>query len=546
LSGPPRTLRVVLIKPSRYDAEGYVVRHVFGTLPSNTLAVLHALVHDAVVERRALGPRVQLDVEVYDENVHRVPVARIVRRARRRDEKTLVLLCGVHTAHFPRAADLARDFRAAGIAVALGGFHVSGSLAMLPEIAPEIRALMDQGVAVVAGELEERADALLLAAFEGKLEPLYDFLSDRPDLGRAPPPRIDRNYLRRFPGYTMVTLDASRGCPFTCSFCAIINVQGRSMRARTAETIARTIEHHYRAHGLDHHFFTDDNFSRNPEREAILDALIELREERGVPVLFDMQVDTAAYRIRGFVERAARAGCQQVFIGMESIDAVNLAAASKRQNTPARYGEMIERWRGQGIVTQVGYIIGFPNDTKDSVARDVEAIETEVRPDLVNFFMLTPLPGTEDHRELVRRGVALDPDLNRYDTCHAVAPHPRMSAEEWSEAFRGAWLRFYRLENVRAILARAHPRARRHLFKALCWYRQAALVQQAHPLVSGYWRKRDRRSRRPGVTPEGPFTARWRGAARTARSARSWWRFGREMHALWREILALPPESGVR
>ena len=107
-------------------------------------------------------------------------------------------------------------------------------------------------------------------------------------------------------------------------------------------------------------------------------------------------------------------------------------------------------------------------------------------------------------------------------------------------------MRFYRLENVRAILARAHPDARRHLFKALCWYRQAALVQQAHPLVSGYWRKRDRRSRRPGAAPEGPITAWWHRVGRSARSARSWWLFGREMHALWRETRLFQPDSGVR
>ena len=82
------------------------------------------------------------------------------------------------------------------------------------------------------------------------------------------------------------------------------------------------------------------------------------------------------------------------------------------------------------------------------------------------------------------------PDLNLYDTCHPVVRHPKMSAEEWSRAFRDASTRFYRYENVKAILARAHPRAHSHCFKALLWYRQAALVQHAHPLVSGFWRRR--------------------------------------------------------
>lgn len=535
MSGAPRRLRVVLIKPSRYDDDGFVVRHVFGTLPSNTLAAIHALVHDAAVTRHVLGSAVDVSIDTYDENVHRVPVARIRRRARRTDEKTLILLCGVHTAHFPRAVDLAREFRRDGLAVALGGFHVSGSVSLLPGIAPEIRALMDEGVSIVAGEIERRTDELLLAAWQDKLEPLYDFVKDRPALQDVPAPRIDPGYYRRFPGYTMVTLDASRGCPFTCSFCAIINVQGNAMRHRTPETIAATIESHYREHGLNHHFFTDDNFARNPARDDILDAIIDLRENKGIPVLIDMQVDTLAYRIPGFIERAQRAGCQQIFIGMESINEANLDAAQKGQNNPKRFGEMIERWRSHGIVTQVGYIIGFPEDTYDSVMRDVRTLEQDIQPDLVNFFMLTPFPGTQDHLRLYEAGTTLEPDWNLYDTCHAVAPHPKMSADEWTRAFRDACTGFYRYENVKAILARAHPRAHSHAFKALLWYRQAALVQQAHPLVSGFWRRRDRDSRRPGFGAESRLASWSRSVRETSRSARLWWHFGQEMRALWQE-----------
>jgi hypothetical protein len=141
-----------------------------------------------------------------------------------------------------RAADLACAFRDRGIAVALGGFHVSGSLAMLPGVAPEIRALMERGVAVVAGEVEEKMEALLLAAWEQKLEPLYDFPHERPDLGRAPAPA---SIASTSPASRLHHGDARRESrlPFTCSFCAIINVQGRSMRARRAETVAS----HHRA-----------------------------------------------------------------------------------------------------------------------------------------------------------------------------------------------------------------------------------------------------------------------------------------------------------
>jgi hypothetical protein len=156
---------------------------------------------------------------------------------------------------------------------------------------------------------------------------------------------------------------------------------------------------------------------------------------------------------------------------MESLDSRRPGGRSKRQNVPERYGEMIELWRRHGIVTQVGYIIGFPYDTLESVARRRGARDVG-RPDLVHFFMLTPLPGTKDHLDLVGRGVAPGEDLNLYDTCHAVALHPRMTAAEWEQAFRDAWLRYYRVDNVRAILARAHQRA-------------AAFVEGAHLVPAG-------------------------------------------------------------
>jgi hypothetical protein len=124
--------RVVLIKPSQYDDDGFVVRHLVGTVPSNTLSTIHGLVHEFAVERNILGEHVETTVELYDETVRRIPVTGIIRRARKPDTRAVVWLCGVQTPQYPRAFDIARRFREAGIDVMIGGFHVSGSLAMLP------------------------------------------------------------------------------------------------------------------------------------------------------------------------------------------------------------------------------------------------------------------------------------------------------------------------------------------------------------------------------------------------------------------------------
>ena len=129
---------VEIIKPSHYDDEGYVIQWARGFIPSNSLACLYALVH-STGERRVLGEDVDVVASAYDETNTVIPVRSIVRRIRQGGGRGLVLMAGVQTNQFPRAADLAREFRAAGIAVAVGGFHVSGCMAMLPELHRKFR-----------------------------------------------------------------------------------------------------------------------------------------------------------------------------------------------------------------------------------------------------------------------------------------------------------------------------------------------------------------------------------------------------------------------
>ena len=150
-----RGLHVVLLKPSKYDDDGYVLRHWRGVLPSNTLACLYALTED-VKRRRALREDLEITVELLDEAVHKLNVPKIIRRSRRPGWKTVVCLVGVQTNQYPRAVDLARAFRAAGVDVIIGGFHVSGTIALFHNPTPDIQEILDLGVTVVTGEVEGR------------------------------------------------------------------------------------------------------------------------------------------------------------------------------------------------------------------------------------------------------------------------------------------------------------------------------------------------------------------------------------------------------
>ena len=114
-------------------------------------------------------------------------------------------------------------------------------------------------------------------------------------------------------------------------------------------------------------------------------------------------------------------------------------AAKKRQNKITEYREMLQKWRDHGAITYAGYILGFPGDTKESILRDIEIIKRELPLDILEFFFLTPLPGSEDHKVLWQKGVWMDPDMNRYDLNHRVSHHRKMSDREWEEAYRAAW-----------------------------------------------------------------------------------------------------------
>lgn len=425
--------RLVLIKPSRYDDDGYVIQWARALIPSNSLATINGLARDCA-ERQVLGSHVAIQVTVLDESTTRIRVPRLIRELTRPGVRALIGLVGVQSNQFPRAVDLGRQFRAAGLNVCIGGFHVSGSLAMLDGVPPELQEAVDLGISLFAGEAEGRLEQVLQDAYAGRLPPIYRFLDALPDISGAPVPYLPPPQITRTTGKE-TTFDAGRGCPFLCSFCTIINVQGRQSRHRSPDDIERIVRDNH-ANGVRHYFITDDNFSRNRSWEPIFDRLIQLRETADIDLRLIIQVDTMCHRLPGFIEKAARAGVNKVFIGLESINPETLARAQKKQNRLSEYRRMLLAWREVGVVTYAGYILGFPNDTQESILEEVRFIQRELPIDILEFFMLTPLPGCEDHKRLHEQGVWMDPDLNNYDVNHVTTHHPKMSKQEWMSACR--------------------------------------------------------------------------------------------------------------
>jgi len=522
------------IKPARYDTDGYVIQWYKNCVPSNSLGCLYGLTRDCA-ERKVLGPDVEITYSGYDEPNTIIPFDKIIAEMKKADG-ALLCMVGVQSNQFPRTMHIARRFRAAGIPVAIGGFHVSGCLAMLKEIPADIQEAIDLGCIIFAGEAEEgRLGELIKDVWENKAKPIYNFMNALPNLEGEPTPILPDNVLDHVAA-RYSPFDSGRGCPYQCSFCSIINVQGRKSRWRSPDDIEKLLRENW-SRGIKRLLITDDNFARNKDWELVLDRMIKLREE-GIKFKFFIQADALCHKTEGFIEKAARAGCNWVYIGLENINPENLIAAKKRQNKIWEYRKMLQIWKKHGVMIYVGYITGFPFDTAESIARDVEIIKRELPVELIEFFYLTPLPGSEDHKRLTEAGTWMDPDMNKYALSHRVTHHTKMSDAEWEGAFEKAWNQYYNRAHIRTILRRIAANGRRpSVFKPvfpLLWFWSTHLIERVHPVEAGYLRRRVRTERRPGMPIENPLVFYPKYWALTAvRQARAGWMLLTLLHMAW-------------
>jgi len=252
-----------------------------------------------------------------------------------------------------------------------------------------------------------------------------------------------------------------------------------------------------------------------------------------------IQVDTQCHRIPNFIHKARWAGVYRVFIGLENVNPDNLLAAKKRQNKITEYRKMLQAWHTSGASTWAGYILGFPGDTRESILRDMEIIKKELPLDILELFMLTPLPGSEDHQTLWKQGVWMDPDLNKYDLHHRVVHHPKMSDAEYEQTYRDAWKTYYTPEHIRTVALRhgaipgrnpAEPAQFMTMFKIMFE------AEGVHPLEGGIVRMKYRRDRRYGmkIEPFGVFHYKlalesWKKIKIYARLAWQGWRIGQSV-----------------
>ncbi|HJU12411.1 MAG TPA: radical SAM protein [Candidatus Binataceae bacterium] len=541
---PYRTIRIYFIKPSRYDEDGYVQLFRYGVQPNNTLTVLKALnesLNRAFAERGNVSLETVIWDEICDGLVSPETVLAIKDKAREDGVELLIGLAGVQSNQYPRGRDLALQFVAQGMTTMMGGFHVSGY--------PESRQFLNScGVTTVVGEAENLWGQIIQDFLHGELKLNYSVSEGIraktgqddiivPVITGAQLPVVDDRYLTRFFNPAMTTLDTSRGCPFTCSYCSVKNVMGRTMRSREPDAVVQWVRDAARNHGINSLFLVDDDFFRSPRWEEILTGLVAVKREfPALSFMIQVDVDASCYanvaegesetakhrRSRRFVELAAKAGCYQAFVGIESLNPDNLNFATKYQNTDDRqrrmnledarrkvlekYRRVVDNWHKVGVAVHAGYMLGFPFDAADCgriAARTLKKLGF----DIVSFFIMTPLPGTEDQARYAKEGAIIDWDFNNLDSQHVTLKHEKLDSASWMRAYRDAFRGFYSLPRLlHTVFTVAGGRGlsaegRRSTVRQFAYY-FFSYRQGRHPMVGGVWQIRRRDVRRTAITDD--------------------------------------------
>lgn len=395
-------LRVVILKPSKYAPDGWVERYRRGFMPNSTVPHLRSMT-------TVVTANTPVEVHAIDEYVH----TDLDYLALLRGSRTLLALVGVQSHQFHRALDLAAYARRHGCMAVIGGPHV---------MTCDTSTLAGRGISFALAEAELVWASILRDAASGELQPVYGrdmrWQQELEAPVIVPPTHKD---LARYI-IPMLGLYPARGCPFSCNFCSVTKIAGRRIRSQSVETTLASLRAAKDA-GVRLIMFTSDNFNKYPQAEELLTEMIKQR----LGLQFFVQCDTQIARQEQLVELLGRAGCFQMFVGVESFNRQTLLAAKKGQNHPQAYEKIVRLCREHGISSHFSNIIGFPQDTEHEVQHHLCTLR-ELAPTWASFYILCPIPGTEQYDDFLNQGLITEKNLDRFDTTSLTWRHPHMPA----------------------------------------------------------------------------------------------------------------------
>src|SRR6266404_1022782 len=330
---------------------------------------------------------------------------------------------GSMTRMVQKAYRVADVVRAAGVPVVMGGPHVTE----LPDEALGKDGGPRHADAVALGEADETWPKIVEDAARGQLKDVYAPVDEsgkeqKPSLQPYPVipwdtidldqfnfiPKIFRRFTEKYGSgvsyFNTIPVESGRGCPYGCEFCTVTGFFGDSIRFRSNESVVNELlllkQRAHRDRGKITIFFIDDNFAINIKRtKSLLRDIIAADAQ--LPWL--AQISANLLRDEELVDLMAESGCRWVFIGMESIDPVNLADVNKSFNKPVEYAPVLSRLAQRGIYAVTSFIFGLDNDTAGVADRTLEQIESWPA-GLPVFGQLTPFPSTPLYERLKKDG----------------------------------------------------------------------------------------------------------------------------------------------
>lgn len=411
----------MLIKPSKYGVDGSVERFKRGFMPNATLYHIASLTPGRIggvpVHVHTIDEYVWQDLS-YLGLLHHDP-----------NFVTLVALVGVQSHQFHRALDLAAYARRHGVPhCVIGGPHA---------MTCDTRSLQGQGVSFALAEAELIWRDILDDALDGELQPVYGadrrWAQSLPGVVINPPSSSD---LSRY-WVPMLGIYPVRGCPYRCNFCSVIKISGRQVRSPALESTLESLRL-AKSKGVERIMFVSDNFNKFPQAGELLQAMIDAR----LGLRFFCQCDAQIAKQPDLVELLGRAGCFEMFVGVESFNRKTLRSAGKNHNDPERYADIVRLCAASGIRAHFSNIIGFPDDDEAEVQNHLEILKT-LRPKVASFYVLTPIPGTEQYDTFSAAGLITERNLDRFDATYPTWAHRLLPKERLSQLLYQCYTRYY-------------------------------------------------------------------------------------------------------
>src|SRR5690349_11674814 len=431
------------------------------------------------------------EVLLIDGNAKPMNKQQLVRFARK--QQIGLVGIGAMTRMIARAYSFADALRAAGIPVVMGGPTVT----QLP-----VQALGHDGGprhadAVALGEADETWPKIVADAAQGRLKEIYEPVDDhgkerKPSLKEYPVipwdtidleqfnlvPNVFRRLTKRhgagWKSFNLVPVESGRGCPYGCEFCTVTGFFGDSIRFRTNESVVNEmlmLKRRARTEsGQVAVFFIDDNFAINIKRtKSLLRDIIDADAQ----LPWVAQISANLLRDEELVDLISASGGKWIFIGMESLDAANLADVNKGFNKPGEYAAVLNRLAKRDVYAITSFIIGLDNDTAGVAERLLQQIDLWP-PGLPVFSALTPLPGAPLYARLDAEGRLTRPkrwlDFGPFKLSHSPW---KITPSEAEKELDKAWRRSYSADRnekvVNLLISQNLEIGAMHLLARLCF-----------------------------------------------------------------------------